>query len=151
MSVLREKSGLVDPKTEETAHGEKTKTLRQVEAVEKKLIRRLCGLIESGSIQVVFWDGTEEKHGKGTPAIKLIFRDRKVVKNLVRNPALVFGVKEIGPQASGDFAGYRERLGLVDYTGRSAIWGQGYGNNPQPGTVPRNQGAYKSTELKPPC
>lgn len=65
--------------------------LEQVEDIEKKMIKNLCRLIESGSFQVVFWDETEEKYGEGTPFFKLIIRDRSVIGKLVKKPTLAFG------------------------------------------------------------
>jgi len=62
----------------------------QAGEIEKKLLRKLCEHIESGAFSVVFWDGTEEKYGDGTPFFKLIIRDRSLMGKLMKNPSLAF-------------------------------------------------------------
>ncbi|MEN6462636.1 MAG: cyclopropane-fatty-acyl-phospholipid synthase family protein [Syntrophomonas sp.] len=54
------------------------------------MIRNLCNYIESGSFNIVYWDGTEEKYGEGDPFFKLIICDRSIIGRLVKNPDLVF-------------------------------------------------------------
>ncbi|WP_131919969.1 SAM-dependent methyltransferase [Heliophilum fasciatum] len=55
------------------------------------MLHTLCGYIEQGAFEVLFWDGTEEKYGEGPSFFKLMIRDRSVIGKLVKNPALVFG------------------------------------------------------------
>lgn len=64
--------------------------MEQTGEIEKKMIRKLCEHIESGSFTLVFWDGTEEKYGDGVSLFKLIIRDRSVIGKMVKNPSLVF-------------------------------------------------------------
>lgn len=59
--------------------------------LHKRMIRALGKLIETGSLQVSFWDGTEETYGTGRPCLRLVINDRSVVGRLVKNPALAFG------------------------------------------------------------
>jgi len=63
---------------------------KQTEQVEKRMIQNLFGFIESGSFKVVFWDGTEEQYGLGTPMFKLIIRDESIIGQLVKKPTLAF-------------------------------------------------------------
>jgi cyclopropane-fatty-acyl-phospholipid synthase len=52
------------------------------------LIRKLCESLQSGSFEIVFWDGTRERYGIGQPLFSLIIRDQSVVGQLLKNPAL---------------------------------------------------------------
>jgi len=62
-----------------------------VEQIEKKMLQRLFGHIETGSFVVEFWDGTEEQYGEGPPFFKLIIRDSSSVAKMLKNPTLAFG------------------------------------------------------------
>lgn len=58
--------------------------------MEKKLLQQIFGHIKTGSFIVVFWDGSEEQYGEGPSFFKLVIRDKSIVGNLVKNPALFF-------------------------------------------------------------
>lgn len=59
--------------------------------MEKILLKKLFSHIKTGAFEVVFWDGTEEIFGEGTPFFKLYIRDKKVARKLFNKPTLVFG------------------------------------------------------------
>ncbi len=64
---------------------------RHTDQFEKRMIRSLFTLIETGAFTVAYWDGTEEKFGVGFPSFKLIFTDKAAIGKVIRNPALSLG------------------------------------------------------------
>jgi cyclopropane-fatty-acyl-phospholipid synthase len=59
--------------------------------MEQKILNKILGQIKHGTLNVTFWDGSEQAFGHGAPQVTIRLNKPGILRKAIRKPSLVFG------------------------------------------------------------